>query len=134
MMFITSNENVRVGKMYSPPISIKKKYDKFLQSYNNSLFAYWNYELEKWQVFEKGKSGSYLVMTIEDDIDYRVITELESRNIQKNLFRRKSITEDVDNHNDDHEYLLDKKMKDESWNISMDIFNRVMENPVIQGG
>jgi len=135
MMFLCEKESVRPGVIFDLPAYLKSTADKILKGYNPNLFSKWNITFQRWEVWEKGNRGKdYLVMIVENpEVDYRIIEELDNRAIQKNEMKRRYLVDEVDGINQDVELQEDLRLSQRVFDISVETFNKVMKNPVIEG-
>jgi len=135
-MLFQCNERIGINRFNDMSEESLRRCNEFVKSYDVNLFCKWNYELQQIEIWEHGKNGNdFMVIWIDNRMpDYRDLEDIDSRSTFKRSQRHFNIELEADRHNKQFKEYMRRKQKQKNYDISVDVFDNVFQNPVITGG
>ena len=129
---------IRLGKLRILSTSVNRS-NKFVKRYHPSLFCKFNHKTGLMEIWDTGKRNfKYMVKVLKTSAgkfrepDYRDLADLYERSYERRG-RHNMLIDEIERKDEEWESWSDEKQRHENFNISMERFNTIMDNPVIGG-
>ena len=139
MLFVAEKgSDVKPGRFNRVSSASIGRYNRFLREYHPGLFIKFNPVTGLLEIWDTGPHGKqYIVKELKTpeghfrEPDYRDLNDIDSRSYER--IGCKDIASELERSDAMYESWHDNKVRMESFDISIENFNRIMKNPVIGG-